>query len=402
MVHKPLTLKIFEGFSIERWNDMVRPFDLIEMDKAAEKMVLAYIIGKYEEQNGGEIDWEWLIYGSFFELLRKISLCDIKAPVQQMIRQQFPEEYIKLNEWVISQYDGIIDDEELFTRFADYIREGARRSIDGEKTLTERVLRAAHKYSTVREFEMISPVNEPIRLGQIERELNRDISRYLDLRGLQQLVSRQKPYEFILMMERLRFQTRWNQTPRVPKTTVFGHSFFVAVMTLLLSRSCGIGGSRLYNNFFCALFHDLPEAVTRDIISPVKQATDRLPSIVKSIEERIVEQELIPLMDDCYRDELLYFISSEFDNRIKQPDGQVRSVSFDELNSAYTDPACYPVDGVLVRAADHIAAFLEAYSSIHYGTTSRHLEEGRANIIRLYPEGSTVNGLDIAGFFKEF
>ncbi|MDR1748491.1 MAG: HD domain-containing protein, partial [Spirochaetaceae bacterium] len=363
MIHKALSLKIFEGFSIERWNDMVRPFDLIEMDKAAEKMVLAYIIGKYEEQNGGEIDWEWLIYGSFFELLRKISLCDIKSPVQQMIRQQFPEEYFRLNEWVISQYAGIIDDEELFNRFAEYIREGARRSIAGEKTLTERVLRAAHKYSTVREFEMIRPVNEPIRLGQIERELNRDISRYLDLRGLQQLVSRQKSYEFILMMERLRFQTRWNQTPRVPKTTVFGHSFFVAVLTLLLSRSCGIGGTssggkRLYNNFFCALFHDLPEAVTRDIISPVKQATDRFPSIVKSIEERIVDQELLPLMDECYRDELVYFTSSEFQNRIKERDGQVRAVSFEELNTVYSDPRWFPVDGALVRVADHIAAFL--------------------------------------------
>lgn len=37
MLTKEFTLKIFEGFSIERWNDLVRPFDLIEMDKAAEK-----------------------------------------------------------------------------------------------------------------------------------------------------------------------------------------------------------------------------------------------------------------------------------------------------------------------------------------------------------------------------
>ena len=42
-----LILKMFEAFSIERWNDLIRPFELVEMDKAAEKMVLAYIIGKY-------------------------------------------------------------------------------------------------------------------------------------------------------------------------------------------------------------------------------------------------------------------------------------------------------------------------------------------------------------------
>ena len=50
-MEKKFAHKIFEGFSIQRWNDLIRPFEIIEMDKAAEKMVLAYIIGKYEEKN---------------------------------------------------------------------------------------------------------------------------------------------------------------------------------------------------------------------------------------------------------------------------------------------------------------------------------------------------------------
>ena len=37
---KELALKIFEGFSIERWNDLVRPFEVVEMDKDAEKMTV--------------------------------------------------------------------------------------------------------------------------------------------------------------------------------------------------------------------------------------------------------------------------------------------------------------------------------------------------------------------------
>ncbi|MBR4599872.1 MAG: hydrolase, partial [Treponema sp.] len=81
MPGKKLILKIFEGFSIQRWNDLVRPFALVEMDKAAEKMVCAYIIGKYEESEGRKIDWEWMIYASLFDLLRKITLSDIKSPV---------------------------------------------------------------------------------------------------------------------------------------------------------------------------------------------------------------------------------------------------------------------------------------------------------------------------------
>ena len=77
MFDRKFVLKIFEGFSIERWNDLIRPFELIEMDKTAEKTVLAYMIGKMEEKRGNQIDWNRIIYGSFFDLLRKIALCDI-------------------------------------------------------------------------------------------------------------------------------------------------------------------------------------------------------------------------------------------------------------------------------------------------------------------------------------
>ena len=136
----------------------------------------------------------------------------------------------------------------------------------------------------------------------------------------QLLVTRQRPFDFIMMIEQLRFQTRWNQTPRVPKTSVLGHCYFVAALTVLLMRDTKVKmcPKRLFNDFFSALFHDLPEAVTRDIISPVKQATDALPDIVKKIEDEIVNRELVPLMDDFYADEIIYFTNDEFSNRIQQ------------------------------------------------------------------------------------
>ena len=397
MFDRTFVLKIFEGFSIERWNDLVRPFEIIEMDKTAEKMILAYIIGKLEEKRGAQIDWNQIIYGSFFDLLKKIALCDIKAPVQRMIRDEYPEEFIKLNHWVIDQYRPVIHDPGLLEDFSAYLLE----PIDPDDC-SWRVLRAAHKYSTMRELEMLRMVNEPFRLVEIEKEVNCDIEDFLDLRGLQLLTTHQQPYDFLMEIEKLRFQTRWNQTPRVPKTSVLGHSYFVAALTLLMGRELDLCDGRVYNNFFSALFHDLPEAVTRDIISPVKQATDHLPLVVKKIEERIVERELLPLMDSSFRDEIMYFTSDEFDNRIRDTENTTRVVSFEELQRVYNADQFYPVDGKLIRAADHIAAFIEADSSIQYGITSNHLRDGRKNILTLYPAGKKINGIDIAGFLAEF
>ena len=404
-----LIYKIFEGFSIQRWNDLIRPFEIVEMDKAAEKMVAAYIIGKHEEEQGHAVDWDWMIYASLFDLLRKIALCDIKSPVQRMIRNQYPQEYIRLNEWVLEQYRELIHDDELFSRFTIYIGQTAGSIPFPKKSaLAARVLRAAHKFSSLRELDMLAPVNEEERLVKIRKEVNRDIQQYLDLRGMQLLVTRQRPFDFIMMIEQLRFQTRWNQTPRVPHTSVLGHCFFVAVVTLLLMRATGVPlcPKRLFNDFFSALFHDLPEAVTRDIISPVKQATDELPAVVKHIEDEIVRAELVPLMGDYYAHELMYFTSDEFANRIvvrdeARGDEHIETVSWHELNRRYNADDFFPVDGRTVRLADHIAAFIEADSSIRYGITSTHLRGGRDNILGLYPAGTNINGIDIGTLLRE-
>ncbi len=397
MFDKTIALKIFEAFSIERWNDLVRPFEMMEMDKSAEKAVCAYIIGKFEERRGESVDWSYIIHGMFFDLLRKIALCDIKAPVQRMIRDGYPAEYARLNEWVVEQYRPILRDDSLVAAFSSWLLEPA-----DAKSVSWRVLRAAHKYSAMREIEILRPVNEAFRIVPIEKGLNRDIEGFLDLRGMQLLLGKQRPYEFLMEVERLRFQTRWNQTPRVPKTSVLGHSFYTAILTFLLGRENGVGGRREYNNFFAALFHDLPEAVTRDIISPVKRATDQLPAIVKEIEDKIVEHELLPLMDEAYRDEIRYFTEHEFENRVRDAGKRTRVVSFEEMRGACAGDEYEPIDGRLIRVADHISAFIEADRSISYGITSVHLQDGKKNILASYPEGATVNGFDMNAFLRSF
>ena len=404
MFSQALALKIFEGFSIQRWTDLVRPFDLVEMDKAAEKMVLAYIIGKFEENKGVFVDWNWMIHASLFDLLKKIALCDIKAPVISMLKHEYTQEYLRLNEWVLNQYKPLIDDSKLFSKFTIYIGQKAEALPVPEKTkAAERILSAADKFATLRELQLLSVVNEAERTEKIYTELQADLQQYLDLTGLQMLMTHQRSYNFLMKIEQLRFQVRWNQTPRVPKTTVLGHCYFVAILTLLLckSNSSKMTEKRLINNFFTGLFHDLPEAVTRDIISPVKQATDELPNIVKKIEDEIVSKELVPLMEPFFRDEIIYFTSDEFSNRILDENKVPREVSWEDLNKLYSNAKYSPVDGRLVRVADHISALMEADISIKHGITSSHLSHGREGMLAAYPQGKIINGIDVGKLFHE-
>ena len=56
MITKDLILRIFSAANILRWNDHIRPFDFFELDKQAHKMIIAYIVAKFEEEEGKKID----------------------------------------------------------------------------------------------------------------------------------------------------------------------------------------------------------------------------------------------------------------------------------------------------------------------------------------------------------
>ncbi|MBR4005319.1 MAG: hypothetical protein IKI90_05670, partial [Treponema sp.] len=68
----------------------------------------------------------------------------------------------------------------------------------------------------------------------------------------------------------------------------------------------------------------------------------------------------------------------------------------------YNSDEFNPVDGALVRLADHYSALLEADASIRYGITSKQLEDGRMNLLKAYPFGTKINGMDAFMLFDAF
>lgn len=418
MLTKEFALKLFNGFSIQRWNDMARPVELTEMDKAGLKMMTAYLIGHVEieaqAENGVELnlDWESIIFAGFFDLLKRIALSDIKSSVHHRIRNQFPEEFQRLNNWVLEQYKETMSalDPELYQRFTDYLL-----GQDKMGPLETSILTAAHDYATFREFELIKLVNVPSpQLNSIEKELNAEMMNHLHLKGMGMLVTKQRLYELLQRLEQLRFQIRWSHTQRIPRTSVLGHSMLVACFALLLTRQLPDyaklknPAQLLYANYFGGLFHDLPESVIRDIVSPVKRATVNLPEIVKQIEDSIVREELYPLMSEYrFKDELMAFTNHEFEDRVVM------------ATTNEPEPPCYtnedfmqllqappriglPIMGSLVGLCDEYAAFLEAYQSIYHGISSNYLKEAANNIRQGLLADGCIGGLNVATMFEGF
>lgn len=379
MIRKGIIDKLYEAASIQRWNDHVRPVEFTELDKQAHKMVLAYLLGKLEEQEGRvQIDWRKLIEGGIFEFLQRVILTDIKPPV---FHKMMSEKGREINALVLSKLRDVIDEVKggFAGRFEQHLFDG------GFARFEKRLLKAAHYLATNWEFQIIYNA-APFVYGidKTKEEIENQIEDHYDLIGVQKISLRKKSFGFIDLCAQLRFQQRWAHSPRVPKTSVLGHMLIVAMLSYFCSVEAGACDKKVCNNFFCGLLHDLPEVLTRDIVSPVKSSVEGLEEIIKEYERIHLEEIILPLIPSSMREEVLYYLQDEFSNRIIR-DGQIqKDVTPDDMMTIYNTDACSPVDGDLIKLCDKLAAFIEASLSIKYGIKSFHLEEGKKVIYEKY------------------
>ena len=372
MLSKALALRLFEASYIQRWNDKIRPVELAELDKHSHKMIIAYCLGKYEEDAGNKVNWNGIIMGGIFELLRRIIISDIKSPVYRKIKENYKPQFLELNKWVFKQLET-----ELASVASGTVRDEFKEYLLNENyldPLTSKILNAAHIYSSYWEFQIIRQTSPfGYKISEIEKVMKNDQEKFLDLVGMRKIVTNQKISEFIDLCGQLRFQVRWGGIPRLPKTSVLGHMLMTACITWFLSREMPVCDRRLYNNFFGGLFHDLPEAVTRDIISPVKNSVEGLPEAISQIERELAQEEIYPLLEKDWLTEFKYFTIDEFSSRARDQ-GSIKITTSEMLSQKYNKDVFDPIDGELVNIADKFAAFLEAYISKEIGIKTPQTE----------------------------
>ena len=153
-------------------------------------------------------------------------------------------------------------------------------------------------------------------------------------------------------------------------------------------------------SFFAALFHDLPEVLTRDIVSPVKASVKGLDNLIKEIEDEQMKTVIFPLLPEAWTGEFEYFTKDEFVSRIML-DKKVVHVSSQEINERYNDARFCPIDGEIIRGCDHLSAYLEAYMSIRYGIQSEQIQSGYHNLFEKY-ENREIAGVDFGQLFDYF
>jgi putative hydrolase of HD superfamily len=426
MITYALAAKLFEGFSILRWNDRLRPVELIEMDHHALKSIVTYFLGKAAESSPKHkisIDWRNIVDGNVYDLLGKITTSDIHAEVRKRLKKKAGDVFAKniMDDWSKPALNLGTDfgKDEKFERYI--------RATPEKKSVQFYILRYAHKYASLCEFDIVQLFsldkgdNKRIK-NEIEDSMRKVIQSSFDSIASDLLDEDESDIRNVFrIIERLRYQIRWSQTPRIPSTSVLGHCMYSAVLAYFISIEAGLNDERIANNFYAALFHDMPEALSRDIISPVKKADKKIQEVVEEIERKMCEDKIFKKIPEAWRDDFRFITGQmclngknnlireqldgsdpdkdkqikefkdhgEFSNRIKTdkakyeiiPWGKDKDNSepYKETMDGYFDKN--GIDGKILKICDGISAYMEARMSIQHGIRSPHLDNGIASTI---------------------
>lgn len=419
-IRKSLLQLMFSGSYMRRWNDKLRPVELYEIDKQAHKMIVAWMLtllnsAGYSAPERLKLQQE-VIEKGLFDYFYRLVTTDIKPPVFYRICEN-GKDYAELTEWVLKELRPALGetDEGFQARLAAYHRNRDRSG------LADRILAAAHHYASGWEYNIIKPFNRFDEENQSTADSFIARLERTDIRGVGDLIQGHAFFSdsptafgrFAKLCGQLRFQIRWADTPRVPETSVLGHMFLVAGYAYLFSLALGACRTRCVNNFFAGLFHDLPELLTRDIITPVKRSVNQLPGLIRDYELQELEGRVFgPLREGGYVEpvaRLRYYlglegegVSSEFDDTLRDASGLVRRLSsFEELHAQGNDDARDAKDGTLLKACDNLAAFIEAHTSVRTGISSPNLQEAIARI-RAEFRHRALGGLSLGTIMADF
>ncbi len=397
-IRKGLILKLFSGADIQRWNDKIRPAELTELDKQAHKMIIAYVLGKlgkYEENNS-DFNWIDIIEGSIFEYLQRIEITDIKPPIFRQIKKK-NEQYEELKNWVYRRLNPVITplDSDFKNRYRTYFS-------NNEQSISRKIINAAHIYATEWEFKLVEPLNKDIdiEIPDIMSNIMDEKKKYEDLKGVKELKDNPNLKTFINLCGQLRFQLRWSHVRRLTHTSVLGHMLIVAILAYLFSIQIGACSKRRINNYFTGLFHDLPETLTRDIISPVKGAVEGISDIIKEYEKEQMREKIYKILPTEWHPEMKMYAEDEFAD-FATINGKQSAVTSRMVKEKYNDDIFNPRDGTLIKACDELAAFTEAYIAICNGATAEGLQEAKHEIKGKY-KNRFIAGVAFGPIYADF
>ena len=326
------TNKVFERLNkLRRWSNLITEGKYDEISKQALNCISTFILAVEAEKRGAVIAWERFPKIAIFRAFQKAyvnydtpehilkEICDLGGI-------KFDIEFVKVTLDIIAQ--------KADKEFALWLKEGCG-------TYEEHIYKGGTKIATFLELkELQRNINGDYSIKY--EEVVRSMVKYEDIPGFKELSDAEGNYFKVLeSFSKLRNQNRWAAYYYLVDCSVLGHLFDTACFAYLMALENGESEEVATKFFFMGIFHDVPEAFTKDIPSPIKDRIPRFRELTEKYELKMMEKFVYPLVSEEVEDAL-------------------RDVMFED-----EDNACYKK---LMKGADYISAVSELYRQLKAGS----------------------------------
>lgn len=335
MIWEILKNMLSRWLSMKRWNNYPRIEDISLLDNLGYSLHIALFLAQIEESNGEKINKEFIIKRIVFNSFKSLILSDINSWTKNYIEKNDLEIFETLWKKAVSYI--------LSFDWPKYIKDDILETLSNKSFNKELlIINWAKKIAWLQEAQInakIYPDIYEIPLNEINKSL-KELS--IKLPSLEKLLNNSKSIKYILNIRRLSHCTRWNQQNRIFSISVMAHLAFITFITYILVMIENHNSKRypLEDMLLRALYHDIPEAITWDIITPTKKAVPWFNKLLEKVE--------LDMMNDF----LFCHISNEYREKIAP-------YMLDPFNWS---------DWKLVKCADILSALFEAKIEVNYGS----------------------------------
>ncbi|MEA1883019.1 MAG: YfbR-like 5'-deoxynucleotidase [Thermotogota bacterium] len=292
-------------FTINRWNTTPHIELITEASNSGFSLHVALLLAYV---SGQQVDYEKLIKRIVLKDLPKAILSDISLQTKNYIKDTSLELWNKTFKSAM---------EEVLREVPEDWREDFKYKIVRAKddSVEGLIIDFSDTYAAYSECEVNARVY-PEYYKKPLQELREKLNSYKAHNFIAALLDRSEYKDYLLKVRTLINAVRWNQTNRNIKTTVAGHTFFVTFISTLLSYisetlngTCKDSSELLLKS----AYHDVPEAMTGDIISPTKRRIPGFEATITKVEEQMVEEFLLSLIQGKGKEQLKGYMLHPFE-----------------------------------------------------------------------------------------
>ena len=307
MIGTLLKLIFSKWLSIKRWNNFPRIEDITPLDNTWFVIHISLFLAEIEEKNWKKIDKEYIIKKILFDLFKALILSDINSWTRDYI--------IKEDEVIMQELEDKVLKYILSLDWEDFLIADIKAIFSKEdKNIEDDIISSAKKFAWYHECLVNSRVflfTYDVAMEQIQEYLENNKKK---LYSLWVLLENDNYKKYLWHIRRLSHAERWSWKQRNYPISVMSHLTIITFISYLLAsiENNSWEDYDVLEIMLKSIYHDIPEAITGDIITPTKNAVKWFREVLEKVEENMMEDYFFVYIDDDYKDKVSKYMLDPF------------------------------------------------------------------------------------------